>query len=96
MLRSVASGVVCCRRYAQLSGNRRLGFCIRIASERSKSYWIGCVASNSSDLDAAQPTRDGEHPKLVVPFGLASRVMTPGIGFGRRPVHVISANERRT
>ena len=22
--------------------------------------------------------------------------MTPGIGFGRRPVHVISANERRT
>ena len=57
VLRSVASGVVCCRRYAQLGGNRRLGFCIRIASERSESYWIGCVASDSSDLDAAQPTQ---------------------------------------
>ena len=45
-----------------------MGFCIRIASERSESYWIGCVASDSSDLDAAQPTRDGERPKLVVPF----------------------------
>ena len=66
MLRSVASGVVCCRRYAQLGGNRRLGFCIRIAPERSKSYWIGCVASDFSDFNTPQPTRDGEHPKLVV------------------------------
>jgi hypothetical protein len=36
------------------------------------NYWIGCVASDSSDLDAALPTRDGEHPRLVVPFSRAS------------------------
>jgi hypothetical protein len=52
VLRSVASGVVCCRRYAQLGGNRRLGFCIRSASGGSQSYWLGCVASDPSDLDA--------------------------------------------
>jgi hypothetical protein len=66
VLRSVAPGVVCCRRYAQLGGNRRLGFCNRNALWRTESYWIGCVASDSSDLDADLPTRDGEHPRLVV------------------------------
>ena len=30
-----------------------MGFCIRIASGGSESYWLGCVASDSSDLDAS-------------------------------------------
>ena len=55
----------------QLGGNRRLGFCIRIASARSESYWIGRVASDSSDLDAAQPNEGRRAPKTRRPFWVA-------------------------
>jgi len=65
-LRSVAPGVVCCRSYAQLAGNRRLGFCIRIASGASQSYWLGCVASDS--LDASSAYKGRRAPQTRRPF----------------------------